>query len=233
MKSTPANPRAVVLFLAFAGLLASTPSAHAHIISGEGVSFQSGFLHPWSGWDHIQAMVAVGIWGAQLGPPAMWLLPVVFPLIMSFGGFLGLIRVPIPGGEFADELGIALSALMLGIMVCGEFRPKLYVAAAMVGFFGLCHGYAHGYELPDNESGLYYSIGFVVATGTLHGVGICIGLIHRWPSGRKVLQVCGAVIALGGVYFLWDAFHPEEPERSPHTAAVQVVAPETNFNSHV
>ena len=192
--------------------LLSAPPAQAHILSGEPVSFQSGFMHPLSGWDHIIAMVAVGIWGAQLGAPAIWLLPVVFPMIMSFGGFLGLIRVALPGGEHTVEFGIAISGVFLGVMVLGEVRPKIWVAAVVVGFFGLCHGYAHGFELPEGESGLYYSVGFVIATGLLHATGIAIGLIHRWPLGRKALRVCGAAIMLGGCYFLYQAFQPEAPE---------------------
>ncbi len=193
----------------FVALLLSAPPAQAHILSGEPVSFASGFMHPLSGWDHIIAMVAVGIWGAQLGAPAIWMLPVTFPLVMSFGGFLGLIRVALPGGEHTVEFGIAISGVLLGLMVLGEVRPKIWVAAVMVGFFGLCHGYAHGYELPDGQSGLYYSVGFVIATGLLHASGIALGLIHRWPLGRKALRVCGAAIMLGGCYFLWQAFNPE------------------------
>jgi urease accessory protein len=202
-------------------LLSSTP-ANAHILSGEPVSFKSGFLHPWSGWDHIIAMVAVGIWGAQLGAPAIWVLPVVFPMIMAFGGFLGLIRVPLPGGEHFVEFGIALSGVLLGAFVLGEARPKLWMAAATVGLFGLCHGYAHGFELPAGESGLYYSCGFVIATGTLHLLGITIGLVHRWPQGRVALRVCGAVIMLGGLYFLYQAFQPETNESD--TPAIKAAA---------
>ena len=200
-------------------LLLSTSSADAHILSGEPVSFKSGFLHPLSGWDHIIAMVAVGIWGAQLGAPAVWVLPVTFPMIMSFGGFLGLIRVPLPGGEHFVEWGIALSGVILGAMVLGEVRPKLWFAAVTVGLFGLCHGYAHGFELPDGESGLYYSCGFVIATGLLHLAGITIGLIHRWPQGRVALRVCGAAILMGGLYFLYQAFQPESAEPAPAPAA--------------
>jgi urease accessory protein len=201
-------------------LLLSASPADAHIIHGEPVSFRSGFLHPLSGWDHIIAMVAVGIWGAQLGAPAIWVLPVTFPMIMSFGGFLGLIRVPLPGGEHFVEFGIALSGVLLGAMVLFEARPKLWVAAFTVGLFGLCHGYAHGYELPDGESGLYYSCGFVLATGLLHLAGITIGLIHRWSLGRVALRVCGAAILMGGLYFLYQAFQPEPEEPAAKSAAL-------------
>jgi len=103
-------------------------------------------------------------------------------------------------------------------MVLGEVRPKLWIAAATVGLFGLCHGYAHGYELPDGESGLYYSCGFVLATGLLHCIGITIGYIHRWSAGRRILQLCGAFILMGGLYFLWQAFQPE-PEETATPAA--------------
>jgi urease accessory protein len=173
----------------------------AHEQVGAAAGFLNGLRHPVSGLDHVLAMIAVGLWGAQLGQPAIWILPVTFPMVMAVGGFLGLVGVPLPGGE----IGIAVSAILLGLMVAGEVRPPLAVAAALVGFFAIFHGHAHGTELPDGQSGLTYSIGFVIATGCLHGVGIAIGLIHKWPAGRTALRMAGALVAIAGVYFLWGA----------------------------
>jgi urease accessory protein len=190
---------AILVLLALAAL---TPTgADAHIVKGEAIGFASGFLHPISGWDHIIAMVAVGLWGAQLGQPAIWALPVTFPLVMAFGGFLGLIGVTVPG----SELGIALSGVCLGAAVLTQFRPPLWVAAALVGTFGLFHGYAHGHELPPGQNALLYSAGFILATGLLHATGIAIGLVHRWAWGRYALRGAGAVVMSGGLYFLWAA----------------------------
>jgi urease accessory protein len=182
-------------------LLVATP-ALAHIGRGQAAGFLTGLSHPVSGMDHVLAMVAVGLWGAQLGAPAMWLLPVIFPMVMAFGGVLGLLGIPLPFVEIA----IALSAVLLGIMVMSEARPPVAVAAIMVGFFAVFHGHAHGTELPAGQSGLLYSMGFVAATGCLHGVGIAIGLIHRWPVGKIALRIAGAGVALGGAFFLWGAF---------------------------
>ena len=123
-------------------------------------------------------------------------------MVMAFGGMLGLMGVPLPGIEF----GIAASAILLGIAVLMELRPPIAVAAALVGFFAIFHGYAHGHELPAGESGLLYSIGFVMATGCLHGVGITIGVVHRWDWGKLVLRFAGAAIALTGIFFMWRAF---------------------------
>jgi urease accessory protein len=173
----------------------------AHQRGGETIGFTSGFWHPISGLDHILAMVAVGMWGAQLGAPAMWVLPVVFPMVMALGGMMGLMGIQLPGIEFC----IALSALALGFAVCREARPKLWIAAIVVGVFAIAHGHAHGTELPLGASGVLYSIGFVIATGLLHAIGIGIGLVHRWPAGRIALRVAGAVVAMGGVFFLWKA----------------------------
>ena len=146
-------------------------------------------------------MVAVGLWGAQLGAPALWLLPVTFPMVMALGGVLGLIGVPLPG----VEIGIALSALLLGLMVAREARPPVEAAAALAAFFAVFHGHAHGTELPPGQSGLAYSIGFVVATGLLHGAGIAIGVAHRWPQGRVALRFAGGAVAVAGIGFLWRA----------------------------
>jgi urease accessory protein len=182
-------------------LLLWPTGASAHILGDEVGGFISGFEHPISGLDHIVAMVSVGLWGAQLGPPAIWLLPVTFPMVMAFGGMLGLLGVPLPG----TEIGIALSAIGLGAMVAGEIRPPLWIAAALVAFFAIFHGHAHGTELPPDESGVLYSIGFVVATGLLHLAGVAIGLIHRWTAGEVALRLGGAGVAITGCVFLWAA----------------------------
>jgi urease accessory protein len=182
-------------------VLAATRPLYAHVQGGQAAGFVTGLLHPISGADHVLAMIAVGLWGAQLGQPAVWLLPVTFPMVMAFGGFLGLVGLPIPG----VEVGIALSAILLGMAVAGEARPPTWSAAALVGAFAVYHGHAHGTELPVGQSGLMYSVGFVVATGCLHGVGIAIGLIHRWPAGRVALRVAGAAVALAGFAFMWRA----------------------------
>lgn len=177
--------------------------AGAHVGQGDvSGGFVAGFEHPVSGLDHVAAMVAVGLWGAQLGRPAIWLLPVIFPLVMAFGGVFGGLGMPIPGVEF----GIALSAIALGLMVTGAARPPLWVAGAMVAVFAIFHGYAHGAELPKTANALSYSAGFVIATGSLHLIGISIGTINRWKSGAYVLRAGGTAIAFAGAYFLVIAF---------------------------
>jgi len=173
--------------------------AHAHIESGEAGGFLTGLGHPVSGLDHVLAMISVGLWVAQLGAPAVWLLPVAFPMMMACGGMLGLMGMPLPG----VEVGIAVSAIVLGAMVLSEARPPLWVALTIVAFFAVFHGHAHGTELPEGQSGLLYSMGFVIATGCLHGVGIGIGLIHRWTAGRVALRIAGALVVIAGLFFLW------------------------------
>lgn len=191
-------PTVVVTILAS---LATSDNVNAHIVGGEAIGFLSGLKHPVSGLDHIIAMVSVGLWGAQLGAPAIWLLPLTFPVIMSVGGFLGLLGLPLPYAEVA----IAFSGVMLGAVVFLELRPPLFLAAGLVGIFGLYHGYAHGAELPPGENGLLYSLGFVLATGFLHLTGITIGVIHRWPWGAKMLRLVGGAVLAIGLSFLWAA----------------------------
>jgi urease accessory protein len=186
-----------------AGLLVvATPvTVLAHAPGGGAAGFATGLRHPVSGLDHVLAMVAVGLWGAQLGAPAIWLLPVTSPMVMAWGGMLGLIGARLP----AIEIGIAASAIALGVAVCLELRPSLWAAALLVGFFAVFHGHAHGTELPPGGDGLAYSIGFVVSTGVLHALGIATGLVHRWPAGRVMLRAAGAVVAVAGTGFLWRA----------------------------
>jgi len=175
--------------------------ASAHQESGQTAGFLAGLAHPVSGMDHVLAMIAVGLWGAVLGAPAIWVLPVAFPVVMAFGGLLGLLGFSLPG----VEIGIAVSAIVLGAMVATEVRPPIALAAVIVAFFAIFHGHAHGRELPEGTSALLYSLGFVVATGLLHAVGIVLGVAHRWPAGRQVVRVAGGGVALAGLLFLWRA----------------------------
>jgi len=182
-------------------LVAPGGLAHAHVQTGEASGFLTGVGHPVSGLDHVVAMIAVGLWGAQLDAPALWLLPVTFPMMMALGGLVGLLGVALPG----LEVGIAASAVVLGLVVMFALRPPLAVAVALVAVFAIFHGHAHGTELPPGQSALLYSMGFVVATGCLHGVGIAIGVIHRWRWGQTLLRAVGAVVALAGIVFMWRA----------------------------
>lgn len=178
--------------------LLTTSIADAHSGAGLTAGFSGGFSHPLSGADHMTAMVAVGLWGAFLGRPAIWLLPVVFPLVMVVGGVLGILGIPLP----AIETGIATSAIVLGLMVAFAVRPPLRVAAVMVGVFAIFHGYAHGAELPTATNPIAYTIGFVVATGLLHLSGIALGWLINWPMGQMLVRTGGALIALAGIGFL-------------------------------
>lgn len=174
-------------------------TASAHSAAGTVGGFLSGFGHPLGGLDHIVAMVAVGLWGAFLGGRAMWTLPVVFPVVMAFGGALGVVGVALPG----VETGIALSGIVLGIMVSLAAKPPLWVAAVIVGIFAIFHGHAHGAELPEAANALTFAIGFVISTGLLHLSGIAFGLLVRWPWGRVAVRVGGVAIALVGFGFLF------------------------------
>ena len=176
-------------------------TAMAHIESGEAGGFLSGVYHPISGLDHVLAMVAVGLWGAQLGSPAVWLLPVAFPMMMAFGGMLGLMGVGVPG----VEIGIAASGVVLGAMVLGEVKAPLAVSLVLVAVFAIFHGHAHGTELAPGQNAMLYSLGFVISTGTLHAAGIGIGLSHRWTAGQIALRGAGAIVMIGGLVFLWRA----------------------------
>jgi urease accessory protein len=192
--------RSVVMAIGLLVVLAAVSAAPALAHTGDRLSggFIGGFGHPLFGPDHVAAMVAVGLWGAFLGPPAIWLLPIVFPLVMALGGALGILGVPLPG----VEIGIAASAIVLGLMVALAAQPPLVIAAVLVGAFAIFHGHAHGAELPPGANVVAFSIGFVVATGLLHLAGISFGLLARWPAGRIAVRAAGGAIALAGVVFL-------------------------------
>ena len=170
----------------------------AHEQAGVAGGLASGFLHPLTGLDHMIAMVAVGIWGAQLGAPAIFLLPITFPLIMAAGGLLGILGVPLP----VPEIVIAVSGIVLGGAVAARLRIPVAAAMAVVAVFAIFHGHAHGAELPSAANPMAYGVGFVVATGLLHLCGIAIGLLMRWQAGERAIRGLGIAIAALGCFFL-------------------------------
>jgi urease accessory protein len=176
----------------------TAPAALAHSQAGVAGGFTSGFAHPIFGFDHLVAMVAVGLWGAQLGRPAIWILPIAFPAVMAVGGLIGVAGYPLP----LVEIGIAASSLVLGLAVAFAANVPLVVAGLVVAIFAIFHGHAHGVELPDAANPLAYGVGFVLATGLLHLCGIVIGLLVAWPIGAHAVRVCGGLIAAVGIYYL-------------------------------
>lgn len=188
--------------LACLAIALSPAAALAHSGEGTAASFVSGALHPLLGLDHLVAMVAVGLWGAQLGRPLVLALPVAFPLMMAIGGAAGLFGLPMVAVEF----GIALSALALGLAILAAFRAPVWLAVAVVAGFAIFHGYAHGQELPESGAPLPYVIGFVLMTGILHLVGIAIGLLNdRGREGPLIVRAGGGVIAALGLWFVAGA----------------------------
>lgn len=196
MQRIPDKTRLAVLTLP---LLVLAAQAGAHTGEGIDTGFASGFWHPIYGWDHVVAMVAVGLWGAFLGAPAIWILPVVFPLVMAVGGALGVMGVPIP----LIETGIALSGVVLGLLIAFAVRAPIWVAAVIVGVFAVFHGHAHGTELPEAFSPYGYAVGFVIGTGLLHMAGIALGFLTGSGAGRMAVRGTGGVIALVGAAFLF------------------------------
>jgi urease accessory protein len=187
-----------VLTLVLLLVTVATVPAFAH--EGEGLAggFMSGLTHPIYGLDHVVAMVAVGLWGAVLGAPALWILPLVFPLVMALGGAMGVLGIPLP----AVEIGIAASGLVLGMMVAFWVKAPIWVAAILVGIFAVFHGHAHGTELPEAANPIAYAVGFVIATGALHIAGIAFGTLNGVKGGSWAVRGAGAVIALAGAAFL-------------------------------
>lgn len=182
-------------------LLLSWPfPAFAHEAESLRLGILGGMTHPLSGPDHLLAMVAVGIWGAFLGRPLIYLLPVVFPTLMAIGGVMAMAGIAFP----PVEIGIAISVITLGAVILGAYRAPVWLAAIVVGLFGLFHGYAHGLELPSMADPIGFSLGFVIATGLLHLAGIVIGLVVDRPGGRTGLRAIGGAIAAAGLWFLYQ-----------------------------
>ncbi len=179
--------------LAVAAWAASVTVAFAH--PGHAGGLAAGVAHPLTGIDHLLAMLAVGLWASQLGRPAMWALPVLFPAVMAAGAWLGANGVTVPWAE----VGIAASVAVLGAAIAFGWRATLAASAPLVGVFALFHGYAHGAELPASGSALLYGAGFVAATVALHLAGLGIGSLVTRPLA---LRVAGGAIAAAGAVLL-------------------------------
>ena len=171
--------------------------AYAH--TGGGGGFMAGLTHPVLGFDHLLAMLSVGILSAQMGGQAIWRVPLAFVLVMLGGGILGINGVPL----FSVELGIALSVLALGVAIALEKKLSSLLAMIFVGFFAIFHGHAHGTEMPSLSKPLFYACGFVLGTAGIHVAGVLIGIIaDRLKDGGQLLRYLGAGIAGIGFHLI-------------------------------
>lgn len=180
----------LVLSLMFPGL------AFAHTGVGQTTGFLHGFGHPMGGTDHMLAMVAVGLWAAQIGGRALWGVPCAFVGVMVLGGVLGIAGFPVP---FVEE-GILVSILVLGILTAGAFKLPLFYSSLIVGLFAIFHGHAHGVEMPESFGAASYAIGFALATAMLHLLGIGLGMLLQKTNLQTVSRFVGGAIALSGIY---------------------------------
>lgn len=176
-------------------------AALAHVGVGDTSGFGHGFSHPISGIDHVLTMVAVGLLAAHLAGRALWLVPLTFVSVMAAAGALGMVGVDLP----FVEIGVGLSVVVLGLVIAFQRDLPTSVAMALVAFFAIFHGHAHGTETPGSSSGLLYGAGFVVATALLHAVGIGLGLALGYAGqsySRRICQIGGAAMSLAGVAIL-------------------------------
>jgi urease accessory protein len=192
--------RTTILFLTVAAL-PTTLFAHDGTTLTYG-SFLSGLTHPVLGFDHLLAMVSVGILSAQIGGRAIWTVPATFVVMMGFGGLLGWVDV----GLTAVEAGIAFSVLALGTAIALDRTVPIVAVMSAVGVFAVFHGYAHGAEMPVVAQPVTYALGFMSGTALLHLAGVVIGDIsQQYVRGKLLLRAAGVAIAGVGGFFLVGA----------------------------
>lgn len=178
-------------------LLPSIVFAHEDVQVG---GFIPGFSHPILGFDHLLAMISVGILSAQMGGRAIWTVPATFVGLMLVGGVLGIQGVPL----FSVELGIAFSVFALGIALAADKKLPPILAMIFVGIFAIFHGHAHGTEMPHLVKSELYALGFVAGTALIHVAGVLIGMFsHKMRSGPQLLRYLGASIAGIGFYIIF------------------------------
>jgi len=176
-------------------------AASAHVGAGDTHGFAHGFLHPLSGIDHALAMVAVGLFAACLGGRALWLVPLSFVSVMALAGIAGSAGIKLP----FVEIGIGMSIVVLGLAVAFQLSVPTLVAMGLVGFFAIFHGHAHGIEMPQGMSGLFYGAGFICATTLLHAIGVGLGLTIGKTGpvySPRIVQIAGSIMVISGVAIL-------------------------------
>lgn len=186
------NNRNLTAFVVVVVSLCSPQIAHAHSSGVMGGGFLHGFAHPFGGLDHLLAMIAVGLWAAQMRGRALWLVPLAFIAMMTAGGVLAMTTAIVP----EVELGVAGSALVLGVLVAAAWRVPLIAAVGLVGAFALCHGLAHGAEMPQAAAPGLYSLGFILATVLLHASGMMTAWFVNNEVGLRLVRVAGCAIVI-------------------------------------
>jgi urease accessory protein len=199
---------ATTKFLTAIILFGTSSVAFAH--PGHDVSgLAAGLMHPFSGLDHLLAMVAVGLWAAQgnkkgntekHGERKIWLLPATFMTMLAAGAGIATQWQSMP----LVEAGISTSVLALGLLVALAMQLPASLSVAITALFGLLHGYAHGLELPESAAPTAYALGFLAATATLHLIGIAVGVATR-DRHALLAKMLGVVIAASGAYLLVSA----------------------------
>lgn len=179
-------------------LVGATAPALAHTGHGDAHGFIHGFMHPVGGFDHVLAMVAVGLFAAHLGGRALWAVPAAFVALMAVGGALGMNGVTVP----FVETGIGLSVLAFGLVLAMGLTLPVGAAMGLAGFFAIFHGHAHGAEMPADASGAFYAAGFVIATALLHAAGVALGLIAGRLASQRAVRIGGAAMAAAGLGLL-------------------------------
>ena len=178
-----------VVALAFPVLAYAHPGHDGHDLTWD---FTNGALHPLFGWDHLLAMIAVGLWAAQLGGRSRWLVPTAFVSVMILGAALGQSGLSFSG----LEQGIAASLFVLGLLIATTAKLRAPAGMAIVGIFALFHGLAHGLEMPASTSALTYGFGFIATTILLHAAGLTLGTAMK--NQVTASRLAGSTLAIIG-----------------------------------
>ena len=178
-------------------------AASAHVGIGPTFGFWYGFLHPLGGFDHILAMVGVGLWARQTGGRAVWAVPLAFVSVMIVGGVLGASGITLPFVEQA----VVMSVLIVGVLIAAAIRLPLIASTLLVGLFAIFHGHVHGAEMPLGQAGILYGVGFILTTALLHGSGVALGTAFHKNLKGTVVRYTGATIALAGAYLTYLLIH--------------------------
>ena len=187
--------RRPAIVLTTLALITLSPAAFAHPGHLTGSGFATGLLHPFTGLDHLLAMLAVGLWAAQRGGRYMIVIPASFVAMMALGGLIGASGFTLP----LVEPGILGSLVVFGLLIAFDARLPLAAGMAIIGGFALFHGYAHAVEMPAHASLAVFGSGMLLGSVILHLVGIGLGRLGKMRFREIALRTSGGLIALAGI----------------------------------
>lgn len=188
------------LCLCLAALFLASPAA-AHSGDPSNGDLIGGVLHGFMVLDHMVPLAAIGLWAMFLGRPAIFVLPLCFPLFLAAGAAGNMLDLVPAMPDIA--IWIATGAVAAGLLVTIGVEPPLWIALILVAAFGALLGYEHGAGLSlGDQNSVVWALGFAAACLGYQVAGALAGLLVTFFVNPMVVRFAGAAATAFAVYNL-------------------------------